>query len=242
MASGSSLLTAIGGCRFALPRLRFADPRSLDMVTSCRPRTVSGSRAALRLGQRFDDNIHPPRHPCTNMEAEPHTPQSLTIQVSQTRVVSGLLLLPDRARACLVLAHGAGAGMTHPFMIAAAAGLSERGIGTLRYQFPYMEAGSRRPDGPGLAQATVRAAVNEANVRLPDLALFAGGKSFGGRMTSQAQAEFSAAKRARHRLFRFPTASRREALCPSGSASAPKSKSLCFSCRAIATRSRNRIS
>jgi hypothetical protein len=123
------------------------------------------------------------------MEAEPHAPQSLTIQVSQTRVVSGLLLLPDRARACLVLAHGAGAGMTHPFMIAAAAGLSERGIGTLRYQFPYMEAGSRRPDGPSLAQATVRAAVNEANVRLPDLALFAGGKSFGGRMTSQAQAE-----------------------------------------------------
>ena len=123
------------------------------------------------------------------MEAEPHTPQSLTIQVSQTRVVSGLLVLPDRARACLVLAHGAGAGMTHPFMIAAAAGLSERGIGTLRYQFPYMEAGSRRPDGPGLAQATVRAAVNEANVRLPDLALFAGGKSFGGRMTSQAQAD-----------------------------------------------------
>ena len=123
------------------------------------------------------------------MEVESHTPQRLTIQVSQTRVVSGLLLLPDRAKACLVLAHGAGAGMTHPFMIAAAAGLSDRGIGTLRYQFPYMEAGSRRPDGPGLAQATVRAAVNEANVRLPDLALFAGGKSFGGRMTSQAQAK-----------------------------------------------------
>ena len=122
------------------------------------------------------------------MEVEPPTPQRLTVQVSQTVVVSGLLLLPDRARACLVLAHGAGAGMTHPFMIAAAAGLSERGIGTLRYQFPYMEVGSRRPDGPGLAQATVRAAVNEANVRLPDLALFAGGKSFGGRMTSQAQA------------------------------------------------------
>jgi predicted alpha/beta-hydrolase family hydrolase len=123
------------------------------------------------------------------MEVEPHTPQRLTIRASQTVVVSGLLLSPDRARACLVLAHGAGAGMTHPFMIAAAAGLYERGIGTLRYQFPYMEVGSRRPDGPGLAQATVRAAVNEANVRLPDLALFAGGKSFGGRMTSQAQAE-----------------------------------------------------
>ena len=123
------------------------------------------------------------------MEVEPPTPQRLTVQVSQTVVVSGLLLLPDRTRACLVLAHGAGAGMSHPFMIAAAAGLYERGIGTLRYQFPYMETGSRRPDGPGLAQATVRAAVNEANARLPDLALFAGGKSFGGRMTSQAQAE-----------------------------------------------------
>ena len=123
------------------------------------------------------------------MEVEPHTPQRLTIQVSQTAVVSGLLLMPDRARACLVLAHGAGAGMSHPFMTAAAAGLSERGIGTLRYQFPYMETGSRRPDGPALAQATVRAAVNEANMLLPDLALFAGGKSFGGRMTSQAQAE-----------------------------------------------------
>jgi len=123
------------------------------------------------------------------MEVEPHTPQRLTIQVSQTAVVSGLLLMPDRARACLVLAHGAGAGMSHPFMTAAAAGLSERGIGTLRYQFPYMETGSRRPDGPALAQATVRAAVNEANMLLPDLALVAGGKSFGGRMTSQAQAE-----------------------------------------------------
>ena len=123
------------------------------------------------------------------MEVEPHTPQRLTVRVSQTQVVSGLLLLPDPARACLVLAHGAGAGMAHPFMTAAAAGLCKRGIGTLRYQFPYMEAGSRRPDGPGLAQATVRAAVNEANVCLPGLALFAGGKSFGGRMTSQAQAE-----------------------------------------------------
>ena len=176
------------------------------------------------------------------MEVEPPTPQRLTVQVSQTVVVSGLLLLPDRTRACLVLAHGAGAGMSHPFMIAAAAGLYERGIGTLRYQFPYMETGSRRPDGPGLAQATVRAAVNEANARLPDLALFAGGKSFGGRMTSQAQAEVSAAQRARNCLFRLPTASRREALCPSGSASARSPNTLCFSCRAIATRSRNRIS
>ena len=174
------------------------------------------------------------------MEVGSHTPQRLTIQVSQTRVVSGLLLLPDRAKACLVLAHGAGAGMTHPFMIAAAAGLSDRGIGTLRYQFPYMEAGSRRPDGPGLAQATVRAAVNEANVRLPDLALFAGGKSFGGRMTSQAQAEFHCQTCAAspfsvsHCIPQGSPPSFGRGICP-------KSKSLCFSCRAIATPSRNQI-
>jgi predicted alpha/beta-hydrolase family hydrolase len=86
------------------------------------------------------------------------------------------------------MAHGAGAGMAHPFMAAMANGLAERGIATLRYQFPYMEQGSKRPDTPKLAQATVRAAVAEASRLLPQLALFAGGKSFGGRMTSQAQA------------------------------------------------------
>ncbi len=91
--------------------------------------------------------------------------------------------------ACLVLAHGAGAGMTHPFMDAAAQGLAARRIATLRYQFPYMEQGTRRPDRAPLAQATVRAAVAEANKCLPELPLFAGGKSFGGRMTSQAQAQ-----------------------------------------------------
>ena len=104
------------------------------------------------------------------------------------RVVSGLWDRPDDATAGLVLAHGAGAGMTHPFMEAAACGLKERGVATLRFQFPFMEAGSRRPDSPAVAQATVRAAV-EAAIRLaPDLPLFAGGKSFGGRMTSQSQA------------------------------------------------------
>jgi predicted alpha/beta-hydrolase family hydrolase len=103
--------------------------------------------------------------------------------------VSGLLQVPRGARACYVLAHGAGAGMAHPFMAAIAAGLAERGVATLRYQFPYMEQGRRRPDAPGLAHATVRAAVAEASRLLPELALFAGGKSFGGRMTSQAQAK-----------------------------------------------------
>jgi predicted alpha/beta-hydrolase family hydrolase len=78
--------------------------------------------------------------------------------------------------------------MTHPFMTAIATELADRGIATLRYQFPYMEQGGKRPDPPKLAQATVRAAVAEAARHLPKLPLFAGGKSFGGRMTSQAQA------------------------------------------------------
>ena len=102
--------------------------------------------------------------------------------------VSGLLQGTAGARGCLVLAHGAGAGMTHPFMAAVADGLAERGIATLRYQFPYMEKGSKRPDGPKVAHATVRAAVLEAARQTPGVPLFAGGKSFGGRMTSQAQA------------------------------------------------------
>ncbi len=117
------------------------------------------------------------------MNAEP-----LTIAVDDAQSVSALLLAPTGAHACYVLAHGAGAGMTHPFMAAIANDLAPRGIATLRYQFPYMESGSKRPDTPRLAQATVRAAVAEAARRVPKLALFAGGKSFGGRMTSQAQA------------------------------------------------------
>ncbi|HEX3401464.1 MAG TPA: alpha/beta family hydrolase [Acetobacteraceae bacterium] len=114
--------------------------------------------------------------------------QEITIRVDDAHVVSGLLDVPLRARACYVLAHGAGAGMTHPFMAAVAAGLGQRGVATLRYQFPYMEQGSKRPDAPKLAHATVRAAVAEAVRHVPKLPLVAGGKSFGGRMTSQAQA------------------------------------------------------
>jgi predicted alpha/beta-hydrolase family hydrolase len=87
-----------------------------------------------------------------------------------------------------VFAHGAGAGMAHPFMAAAAQGLAERGIASLRYQFPYMERRSKRVDPPKVAHAAVRAAVAQARRQLPDLPLIAGGKSFGGRMTSQAQA------------------------------------------------------
>jgi uncharacterized protein len=116
-------------------------------------------------------------------EAEP-----VAIAVDDAVVVSALLLVPGRARACYVLAHGAGAGMTHPFMAAVATELAERGIATLRYQFPYMEKGGKRPDPPKLAHATIRAAVAEAARRLPQMPLIAGGKSFGGRMTSQAQA------------------------------------------------------
>ena len=114
--------------------------------------------------------------------------QSFAFSVDAEHTVSALLNVPPKARAGCVLAHGAGAGMAHPFMAAVAAGLAERGVATLRYQFPYMERGSKRPDGPALALATVRAAVAEASQRLPQLALFAGGKSFGGRMSSQAQA------------------------------------------------------
>lgn len=114
--------------------------------------------------------------------------QNLTIDLDDAGRVSGLLLTPPRARACYVLAHGAGAGMTHPFLQAVAMELGDHGIASLRYQFPYMEKGGRRPDPPALAQATVRAAVAEAGRRLPHLPLVAGGKSFGSRMTSQAQA------------------------------------------------------
>jgi len=117
------------------------------------------------------------------------TPKPVTIAIDKTHRVSGLLLAPKATRCCYVLAHGAGAGMTHPFMTAIADGLAERGIATLRYQFPYMEQGGKRPDAPKLAQATVRAAMAQAARLMPKLALIAGGKSFGGRMTSQAQAE-----------------------------------------------------
>jgi predicted alpha/beta-hydrolase family hydrolase len=117
------------------------------------------------------------------------TSKAASIAVSDETRVSGLLQSPARPRACYVLAHGAGAGMNHPFMAAVADGLAERGVATLRYQFPYMEQGRKRPDSPPLAHTTVRAAVAEADRMLPDVPLFAGGRSFGGRMTSQAQAK-----------------------------------------------------
>jgi hypothetical protein len=125
----------------------------------------------------------------TPAQEDQRTMATFCIHVDATHSVSALLLEPRDAMACLVLAHGAGAGMSHPFMDTAAQGLAARRIATLRYQFPYMEQGTKRPDRAPLAQATVRAAVAGANKRFPELPLFAGGKSFGGRMTSQAQAQ-----------------------------------------------------
>jgi predicted alpha/beta-hydrolase family hydrolase len=114
--------------------------------------------------------------------------EPVAVDLGAGESVSGLWLQPARARACLVLAHGAGAGMTHKSMAALAGGLAERDVATLRYQFPYMERGSRRPDPPAPAHAAVRAACSRAALLAGDLPLYAGGKSFGGRMTSQAQA------------------------------------------------------
>ena len=111
-----------------------------------------------------------------------------TLEVQDGLRVSARLALPAAARACYVLAHGAGAGMDQPFLRATATELGALGIATLRYQFPYMERRSRRPDPAPLCQATVRAAVAAAARLAPALPLFAGGRSFGGRMTSQAQA------------------------------------------------------
>jgi predicted alpha/beta-hydrolase family hydrolase len=116
------------------------------------------------------------------------TAQRLKLTLENGSSVSALLLRPDNARACFVFAHGAGAGMAQPFMETVAIGLCDRGIATLRYQFPYMEKASKRPDAPAVAHAAVRAAVKEAARSCPGMPLIAGGKSFGGRMTSQAQA------------------------------------------------------
>jgi predicted alpha/beta-hydrolase family hydrolase len=114
--------------------------------------------------------------------------EELRIPIGEENVSALLIRRPD-AKALYVFAHGAGVGMSHRSMASNAEGLAERGIATLRYQFPYMEKGSGRPDPPKIAHAAVRAAVAEASRLAPELPLFAGGRSFGGRMTSQAQAE-----------------------------------------------------
>jgi len=126
------------------------------------------------------------------------------IETGSAGAVSALLTRPVQPRACFVFAHGAGAGMTHAFMAAVASGLAERNIATLRYQFPYMEKGSKRPDPPGIAHAAVRAAIAAAARHCPGLPLIAGGKSFGARMTSQAQARAPLANVIGLAFFGFP--------------------------------------
>ncbi|SFO55035.1 hypothetical protein SAMN05216330_103569 [Bradyrhizobium sp. Ghvi] len=113
----------------------------------------------------------------------------LKLDIARIGTVSALLTQPDHARACYVLAHGAGADMRHSFMTKVAEGLADRGIATLRFNFPYMENKQGRPDQPAAAHAAIRAAVEEAARLCPGLKLVAGGKSFGGRMTSQAQSK-----------------------------------------------------
>lgn len=111
----------------------------------------------------------------------------LKLDIARIGAVSAILTQPADARACYVLAHGAGAGMRHASMDKIAEGLSHRGIATFRFNFPYMENKQGRPDQPAVAHATIRAAVEEAARLCPGVRLVAGGKSFGGRMTSQAQ-------------------------------------------------------
>jgi predicted alpha/beta-hydrolase family hydrolase len=145
--------------------------------------------------------------------------QPLKIAIDSTVSVSAILTRPPHARACYVFAHGAGAGMSHSFMEKVAAGLGERGMATLRYQFPYMEKASKRPDAPAVAHAAVRAAVAEAARSCPGLPLIAGGKSFGGRMTSQAQALLPLAGVHGLAFFGFP-------LHPAGKPSSERAKHL----------------
>ena len=115
------------------------------------------------------------------------TPLRITLPSGTS--ISGVLRKPESVDSCFVFAHGAGAGMNHQFMSDLASAYGSRGIATLRFQFPFMEEGLKRPDSPAVAQAAIRAACQWAGEQLPGIPLFAGGKSFGGRMTSQAQSE-----------------------------------------------------
>jgi uncharacterized protein len=151
-------------------------------------------RSSKQLGRGKKRRLDRPDRP--GSLSEEHTAavatadsQSLEIAVDDATLVSGILIAPRESDACFVVAHGAGAGMRHPFMAKLANDLAERRIATLRYQFPYMERHGKRPDTPSVCHATVRAAVAAASGLVPGLPLIAGGKSFGGRMTSQAQAK-----------------------------------------------------
>ena len=138
-----------------------------------------------------------------------------------------------------MFAHGAGAGMAHPFMAAVANGLAERNIATLRYQFPYMEKRAKRPDPPQVAHAAVRAAVAEARRQLPNLPLIAGGKSFGGRMTSQAQALAPLEGVVGLAFLGFPLHPANRPSRERADASRRCDRSRCCSCRAPAMRSQS---
>ena len=165
-------------------------------------------------------------------------PEPVTIEIDHTTRVSGLLQRAPRARACFVLVHGAGAGMAHPFMTTVAAGLAKRNIATLRYQFLYMERGGKRPDPPKLAHSAIRAAVAEALRLQPDMPLIAGGKSFGGRMTSQAQADAPLPGVCGLAFLGFPLHPAGRPSKDRGDHVLPSSTSRCSSCRGRATHSR----
>jgi uncharacterized protein len=118
----------------------------------------------------------------------PHEALPIPVALPCGSALPGLLIRPAEPVGCFVFAHGAGAGMHHPFMAQLAQALCDRAIATLRFQFPFMDKGSKRPDRPEVAQDAIRAAVAAAARSCPGLPLIAGGKSFGGRMSSQAQA------------------------------------------------------
>jgi len=115
--------------------------------------------------------------------------ENIRFAVQNAGEVSAILLRPHNAESLLVLAHGAGAGMNHPFMVALAYKLADVRVASFRFQFPYMEQRRRAPDRPPVLTSTIQAAVQAASKAAPDLPLFAGGKSLGGRMTSLAAAE-----------------------------------------------------
>jgi len=147
------------------------------------PISQRGSIEGLKI-----DGFGYPRLTAHTAQMASAVPQLVEIVVNDATRVSGILLRPLQSKACFVVAHGAGAGMLHPFMVTLANDLAALRIATLRYQFPYMEKHGKRPDAPTLCQSTVRASVVAAHKLVPSLPLIAGGKSFGGRMTSQAQA------------------------------------------------------
>lgn len=165
---------------------RTASGPSFDGLRRCRTEGFAGARRpfGVRLGRRRPGDRPEPAGEMTG----PPTAKRPTIGNNMPTPISAILLKPRKASACFVFAHGAGAGMDHPFMEQVAVGLYGRGIATLRYQFPFMEKGSKRPDSPAVAHSAVREAIAEARKRCRGMPLIAGGKSFGGRMTSQAQA------------------------------------------------------